>query len=263
MDASERRVSEGLVHPNYAYVLAKCRSLCPGGRVLDYGCGGGHVVELGRQQSIDIYGVEAFYAGSNARQTALEKGLLGSLVLELGEGGSIPFEDGWFDLVISNQVFEHVEDLGLVLQEISRVLKPSGCLLTLFPAREVIREGHCGVPMIHWFSKNSTLRYPYMRLMRALGFGYFKAGKDQRTWAHEFIDWLDRFTTYRTYEEVQALFRKSGYSLQHIEEDYIGFRLQRLRLGWLAAVTQASPLVGLARTSCRRLASMVILATRA
>jgi len=250
------------VHPKYAYVLAKCRSLRPGGRVLDYGCGGGHVVALGRQQSMDFYGVEAFYAGSNARQIASEKGLLGSVVLELGDDGRIPFEDDWFDLVVSNQVFEHVEDLGLVLQEISRVLKPGGCLLTIFPAREVIREGHCGVPMIHWFSKDSKLRYPYMRLMRALGLGYFKAGKDQQTWARKFIDWLDRFTTYRTYAEVQALFRKSRYSLQHIEEDYIGFRLQQLGLGWLAGVAQSSSLVGFARTSCRRLASMVILATR-
>jgi len=250
------------MHPNYAYVLAKCHSLCPSGRVLDYGCGGGHVVALGRQQSIDIYGVEAFYAGSNARQIASDNGLLGNAVLELGEDGVVPFEDGSFDLVVSNQVFEHVEDLGLVLREIFRVLRPGGHLLTLFPAREVVREGHCGVPMIHWFSKESALRYPYMRLMRALGLGYFKAGKDQRTWARDFIGWLDRFTIYRTYEEVQSLFRRSGYLLQHIEEDYIGFRLQHLGLGYLAAIAQSSPLVGLTKASCRRLASMVILATR-
>ncbi len=217
---------------------------------------------MGRREAMDICGVEVFYAGSNARQAAAERGLLGSAVLELGEGGVIPFVDRYFDFVISNQVFEHVENLDLVLTEIARVLKPGGRLLTLFPSREVIREGHCGVPMIHWFSRESTLRLPYMRLMRALGLGYFKAGKAQAEWARDFIGWLDSFTTYRTYCEVQASFRQAGFVLRHIEEDYIGFRLGRLSLHRLAGLARSALLAGSARAFCRRLAGMVILANR-
>ena len=45
-----------------------------------------------------------------------------------------------FDLVLSNQVIEHVEDLDAVLCEIHRVLKPGGAFLSLFPSKDVIRK---------------------------------------------------------------------------------------------------------------------------
>ena len=156
---------------NYEYILRKCQQFAPAGHILDYGCGGGEMVRQGRKYGFNMFGVEAFYAGSNAKNVARDAGLLGSTVFELSAQGIIPFDDRYFDFVVSNQVFEHVENLDLVLTEIKRVLKPGGMLLALFPASEVIREGHSGVPMIHWFKKNSALRYPYMLLMRALGFG--------------------------------------------------------------------------------------------
>ena len=74
-----------------------------------------------------------------------------------------------FDFVMSNHVFEQVENLDLVLGKIVRVLKPGGQMLSLFQSRDVVREGHCGVPMIRWFSMDSILRYPYMRSMQAVG----------------------------------------------------------------------------------------------
>ena len=250
------------MQPNYAYVLEKCRELCPRGRILDYGCGGGDVVAAGRVRGMDLYGVEAFYSGSSARKTAVERGLFGTAVLELGSGGTIPFPDGHFDFALSNQVFEHVQDLDLVLREIRRVLRARARMLLLFPSREVIREGHCGVPMAHWFAPTSALRYPYMRLMRALGYGYFKAGKTQAAWAREFIDWLDRYTVYRDYAEIRQAFRDAGLEVRHLEEDYVAYRLGRLALPWLAAAARSTVLAQPARAFCRRMAGMVILATK-
>jgi SAM-dependent methyltransferase len=229
---------------------------------LDYGCGGGELVALARDEGVDLYGVDAFYAGSRAREIARNNGLLGNVVFGLGERGNIPFGDSTFDLVISNQVFEHVEDLNLVLAEITRVLKPGAQLLALFPAREVIREGHCGVPLIHWFPRQSGLRYPYMRLMRAFGLGYFKEGKTQEAWARDFIDWLDRFTVYRAYGEIKASFQKAGLAVRHIEEDYIGFRLGRLSLSRFASWSKSTAFRRHTQFACRRLGGLVIQATK-
>ena len=39
---------------------------------------------------------------------------------------SLPYDDGTFDIVVSNQVVEHVSDTDTFLREIRRVLKPSG-----------------------------------------------------------------------------------------------------------------------------------------
>jgi hypothetical protein len=116
--------------------------------------------------------------------------------------------------------------------------------------------------MIHWFSRDSALRYPYMRFMRALGLGHFKVGKTKRIWARDFIDWLDRFTVYRTYNQIQISFQKAGFPIRHIEEDYIAFRLSRLGFSKLASWAGSHLLRQPARFACRRLGGMVILATR-
>jgi SAM-dependent methyltransferase len=47
---------------------------------------------------------------------------------------SYPFPDGAFDVVISGQAMEHVEDLKLWINECARVLKPGGrlCITTVW-----------------------------------------------------------------------------------------------------------------------------------
>lgn len=49
------------------------------------------------------------------------------------DGTNFPFQDNEFDSIITNQVFEHVFNPGVFLQEISRVLKPGGMLLITVP----------------------------------------------------------------------------------------------------------------------------------
>jgi ubiquinone/menaquinone biosynthesis C-methylase UbiE len=120
---------------NYDYVIRKCNLICDGERILDYGCGAGEVVIRVREIGLNISGVDAFYAGSNARKTVNENGLFGKAVFELSELGGIPFENGYFDLAVSNQVFEHAQNLDLVLTEIHRILKPGGQLLAPLPSR--------------------------------------------------------------------------------------------------------------------------------
>ena len=45
----------------------------------------------------------------------------------------LTISDGSFDVVIANEIFEHVYDLGAALREIARILKPGGYLLGTFP----------------------------------------------------------------------------------------------------------------------------------
>jgi len=44
----------------------------------------------------------------------------------VGKAESLPFRNGFFDLVVSNAVLEHVGDIGETIQEMYRVLKPNG-----------------------------------------------------------------------------------------------------------------------------------------
>ena len=107
--------------------------------MLDFGCGAGRLVAAARASGLNMLGADVFYGGSNAHAEAHDAGLIGDAVHEIRDG-LLPFADSAFDLIVNNQVMEHVEDLDGALREIHRVLKPGGTLLSLFPARDVWRD---------------------------------------------------------------------------------------------------------------------------
>lgn len=127
-------------------------------------------------------------------------------------------------MVLSNQVFEHVLDMEAVLTEIERVLKPGGIAINIFPDRSVWREGHCGIPFLHWFPKNFNARIYYAALLRGLGFGYFKKEKTIMNWSRDFCAWLDRWTYYRSLTEIHTHFDRIFWETRHAEEDWLHAR---------------------------------------
>lgn len=42
------------------------------------------------------------------------------------DGKKNPFDEGYFDSIFSSEVFEHVPDLVVILNELNRVLKQGG-----------------------------------------------------------------------------------------------------------------------------------------
>jgi SAM-dependent methyltransferase len=235
----------------------------PGARILDFGCGAGRLVQAGLDAGLDMRGADIFYAGSNTRAEAAQSGLLGVSVREI-QDGRIPFDDAVFDLVVNNQVMEHVENLDSVLAEIHRVLKPGGTVLSLFPSRDVFREGHIGIPFSHWMKKGSRLRLLYTWTLRSLGLGTWK---DQaptcRQWAIDKLAWIDAHTRYRSRREIIATYRRY-FTIELRESDYIRYRLLdrpgRSALARFAGASWAAPL---ARAVFRKLAFLVIVSRKA
>lgn len=113
------------------------------GSVLDIGCGIGLYLERLAELSPQVYGVEFDYSRA---KTAKEKGL--SLTSSAGE--HLPFSSSTFDLVLSHEVLEHVENDRTSIEEIVRVLKapdnesssPGGRLLLFVPNRGYPFETH-------------------------------------------------------------------------------------------------------------------------
>jgi len=82
-----------------------------------------------------------------------------------------------------------------------------------FPSRELIREGHIGIPLAHRLPRG-RLRTAYTATLRRLGFGILIGAKPSgelppREWARRTLDWIDRYCLYRPYREIAHTFRRS------------------------------------------------------
>lgn len=88
----------------------------PGGkRVVDLGCGARAFESLLMTKFDEYLGVD----------------LPGNALADLAvrRDGSVPLEDSSADCVVSTQVIEHVEDVGVYLEEVQRLLVPRGTLI--------------------------------------------------------------------------------------------------------------------------------------
>jgi SAM-dependent methyltransferase len=83
-------------------------------------------------------------AYNKANPALVEQGVLRPIRME---PYNIPYDDEFFDVIISDQVFEHVMDYPTTLRETRRILKPGGAFLHLFPGRYRLIEPHVFVPL--------------------------------------------------------------------------------------------------------------------
>jgi len=108
-------------------------------KILDWGCGKGHVSKLIRDlapeklESCDILS-ELQDSTFGQQVPIIEK--LGLNVTPLTHDFVLPFADGSFDIVLSFGVLEHVPNDAASLAEIQRILKPNGLFFCFYlPAK--------------------------------------------------------------------------------------------------------------------------------
>jgi SAM-dependent methyltransferase len=121
-------------------------------RLLDAGCGSGRfMVELA--QLGNVTGVELSDTSvALARERQLGEIVAGS-VLEM------PFADDSFDLAVSLDVIEHLEDDLGALRELRRVVAPGGALLVTVPAYQWLWSGHDEINHHHRRYTRRSLRH--------------------------------------------------------------------------------------------------------
>jgi SAM-dependent methyltransferase len=109
--------------------------LPPQARILDAGCGSGrNMVELARNGVVT--GIELSETSvALARERDAGEVILGSVL-------DMPFADASFDLAVSLDVIEHLEDDFCALRELRRTVAPGGALLVTVPAYQWLWSGH-------------------------------------------------------------------------------------------------------------------------
>lgn len=126
--------------------------------ILDFGCGSGkHVQEL-RTHGYQAFGCDIKMKEEENVDTVsmLQSNILRSIDQKYYK---LPFEDNIFDLVISDQVFEHVRNYSETISEISRVLKPDGFCLHIFPSRYTPIEPHVYIPFSSIIQSKIWIRF--------------------------------------------------------------------------------------------------------
>jgi SAM-dependent methyltransferase len=105
------------------------------GRTLENGCGIGMYVERLAGLGTRVTGLEFDF--ERAQQASQRTGPVVN-----GAGEHLPFPSSTFDLILSHEVLEHVEDDRLAMAEMARVLRPGGRAIIFVPNRGYPFETH-------------------------------------------------------------------------------------------------------------------------
>jgi SAM-dependent methyltransferase len=120
----EKTVVPTLFTPWGRDLIERARPIGPSDRVLDLGCGTGIVARLLRERlggAATIAGLDA-----NPGMLAVARRVAPELDWHEGNAMALPFQDGAFDLVLSQQMLQFVPDREVTARELRRVLAPGG-----------------------------------------------------------------------------------------------------------------------------------------
>ena len=122
-------------------------------RILDYGCGGGQLLTYLRILGYsNLTGVDVGDEKKiNQLNTMYGKIGYGTDTFFIYDGVSLPFDDNSFDVIISQQVLEHVHNVEKYFSESKRVLSSKGKILFEFPHRLVPFDTHTRMWFVHYF----------------------------------------------------------------------------------------------------------------
>lgn len=155
------------------------------GRILDFGCGAGRLL-----QGI----VKSFpnnqYVGADISMEGLKRAkkcLPNVEFVKIEDGKKLPFPKNEFDVIIAADVIEHVYDIPVLLSEWNRILKPNGEIVITTPYFGFIKNIIVSVlgfekvfdpigPHIRFFTDNSlkkTLEKYDFSVTKTIHFGRF------------------------------------------------------------------------------------------
>ncbi|HEY9076269.1 MAG TPA: class I SAM-dependent methyltransferase [Anaerolineaceae bacterium] len=136
-----------------------------------------------------------------------------------GAGEALPFPAEIFDLVLSNEVLEHVQDDRLALSEIVRTLRPGGRLVLFCPNRGYPFETHGiywrgvyhfgNIPLVNYLPRRWRDRLaPHVRV--------YTHGDLERLFAGQPVRFVRRTVIFGAYDNLIARFGVAGRLLRKV-----------------------------------------------
>jgi SAM-dependent methyltransferase len=176
-------------------------------RILDFGCGNGDLLRLLRRYGSPDWELHANDFNQNALDALAQQGFK----VHLGDIKSIDLANH-FDIVILNQVIEHLGDVRGVLKAIYQLLKPGGIIFIETPSFDgldahLFQKGYWGgyhFPR-HWYIFNARL---LERLLHELNF--IEIEHEYLTSPSFWVQSLHHFFLDKGYGPVSGFFKASN-----------------------------------------------------
>lgn len=112
-------------------------------KVLDIGCGLGFpVIELAQRlgNTSKVFGIDPWEKAIERSLFKIKKYGINNVEIIKGIAEELPFEDSFFDLVVSNNGINNVQDMKLALSECARVSKPDAQLVITLNLEDTMIE---------------------------------------------------------------------------------------------------------------------------
>jgi SAM-dependent methyltransferase len=181
-----------------------------GGSILENGCGVGmyveHLIPLGGR----VFGLE--YDFDRAREAgARSPGIINAA------GEHLPYPNSTFDLILSHEVLEHVQNDFRAVNEMIRVMRPGGRLALFVPNRGYPFETHGiywrgkyhfgNIPLVNWLPRRWRDRLaPHVRV--------YSRGDLEKLFAGLPVRLVERTVIFGAYDNLIARFGAAGRLLR-------------------------------------------------
>jgi SAM-dependent methyltransferase len=188
------------------------------GRLLENGCGVGQYVEHLAPAAGQVIGLE--YDFERAR-TARQSGAAGqrAALIVNAAGERLPFPSKSFDVILSHEVLEHVQDDRLAVREMARVLRPGGRMVVFVPNRGYPFETHGiylrgryrfgNIPLVNYLPRSLRDRLaPHVRVYSRRDLEALFAGLPVRV--------VQRAVVFGAYDNVIARWPRAGRLLRSL-----------------------------------------------
>jgi SAM-dependent methyltransferase len=182
------------------------------GRVLENGCGVGMYVEKLRSHAGMLVGLEYDFD-----RTVEAHNYSSNILNAAGEG--LPFPAESFDLILSHEVIEHVQDDATAVAEMVRTLKPGGRVVIFCPNRGYPFETHG----IYWRGRYKFGNIPFVNWLPRGWRDKLAPHVEVYTWrdlerlfAGLPIKFVTRTIIFGAYDNIIARFGRFGQALRAI-----------------------------------------------